>query len=57
MNQYTNQSHQRNSDVALVSTQNINRFARRLNRQFGISLHHALAVAEANGVGKEQCDG
>jgi hypothetical protein len=48
MRVYNKDNDGRNSD-----DQNANRLARRLSREFGISIDHAIAVVVANGACKE----
>ena len=49
MKDYNKDNGGRNSD-----DQNANRLARRLSREFGISIDHAIAVVAANDACKEQ---
>jgi hypothetical protein len=52
MKDYNKDNDDRNS-----REQEVNRLSRRLHREFGISIDHAIASVAANGACKEQRDG
>jgi hypothetical protein len=56
MKHYTDEADARNSAVVYAAQKTASRLALRLNRELGISIHHAMAAVEANGAGKEKYD-